>query len=137
MMLIAVSLPPACTGGHAPVDLTDFDQVRQVAVDHGLVCGKEYRHPSHGTREAACTLGDTTMRFGTGDGYDGLVYLRRAHPTCPIVYDDPIHGQIWAGDGYYISLFNFGLSDELERALTEDLGADPTCEITTPPPPFG
>jgi hypothetical protein len=121
------------------VDLTDFDEVRQVAIDHGLVCGKEYRHPSHGTREAACTLGDTMIRFATGDGYDGLAALRRAHSSCPIVYggSHPIHGQIWAGDGYYVSLFNFGPSNELELALTEDLGVDPSCEITTPPPPFG
>jgi hypothetical protein len=138
MMLIAVSLGPACTRGHAPVDLSDFDQVRQVAVDHGLVCGKESLR--EGRRQVGCTLGDTTIIVTMGDHYDGLGALRLNHPTCPdrtYSTDRHFHGQIWAGDGYYISLFNFGPSDELERALSEDLGTDPACELTTPPPPFG
>ncbi len=135
--IAVVALSPACIRQHAPVDLTDFDQVRQVAIDHGLVCGPTLQ--SHGTTRAGCTLGETNIGLTMGEGYDGLAFLQEVlaerdavNPACPIYELGISHGQVWAGDGYYISLYNAGPSNELELALTDALGVDPACERRGP-----
>ena len=116
--LSCTTRPPTAS----PVDLTSFDGVRQVALDHGLTCAAR-GEVRGGASAQSCDGPGTTLNFVIGDGFDGVAYNGG---TC--VDRSHVHGWIWAGDGYWIALHYGGEAPSPDQmSLHDTLGVDAWC----------
>ena len=97
------------------VDLANFAQVKQVALDQGFECTPQ--ESLQGAALTSCHVpvadpahrGDvptTVVMIHAGNGFDGMAELNAVAAGCPTyVETSHPHGWIWAGDGYFIQLF--------------------------------
>ncbi len=113
-----------CDGASSAIALTSFEQIKQLALDHGLICGPQGE--VRGVPTVSCGKSGTILNFAAGQGFDGIASF---NGNCPDRAG--VHGWIWAGDGYSIDLSYSTETPTTEvQALKDALGGDSVwCEL--------
>lgn len=120
-------VPPSVSSPNESA-LPDFDQLLQLGKDQGMLCAPKGDYEGTPTSSCAGRDTDTLMILTIGPGFDGVKDLHKAIATCPPYAG--VHGEIWAGDGYLVSLYLDGDSPtESELAIESAVGVEPTCEF--------
>jgi hypothetical protein len=118
-----------CSSGRT-VDMTDFAAMKQLAIDHGLTCAPDRTEAAVPQGRCVDLQSGTTLEFTIGPGFDGVAGWTTSHGgTCP-AEQKGLPGWIWAGNGYWISLFPGGENPtSTDQAIKDELGGDVWCQF--------